>query len=98
MTTALTLSPSLAVMDHLAQRVAEHGVDVDRALVVEVVRAASVTGAPAVLADVVTDPREPAVARQRALGSLLAHLARHHESLPVEGTASRSSTWPAHAA
>jgi hypothetical protein len=99
MTSALTLSPSLAVLDHLALQAAEHGVDADRALVVEVVRAASAAGAPSVLADVVTDPREPGVARQRALGSLLAHLVRHRESTPDEGTsAARASASPVHAA
>jgi hypothetical protein len=97
MTTTLGLSPTLAVLDHLAHQAAEHGVDVDRALVVQVVRAATQNGAPAVLADVVTDPRESPVARQRALGALLAHLARH-EAVAATPASPERSAWPVRAA
>jgi hypothetical protein len=97
MTTTLGLSPTLAALDHLAHQAAEHGVDVDRALVVQVVRAATRSGAPSVLGDVVTDPREPAVARERALGALLTHLV-HHSSDPTTPQAQPRSAWPVHAA
>jgi hypothetical protein len=97
MTTTLGLSPTLAVLDHLAHQAAEHGVDVDRALVVQVVRAATQSGAPSVLADVVTDPREPGVARERALGALLTHLV-HHTAEPTEPVSHERSAWPVRAA
>jgi hypothetical protein len=78
-------------------------VDADRALVVQVVRAATAAGASPVLADVVTDPREPEVARQRALGTLLAHLSewrpRHAGAAMDELPDPRDTlvTWPVRA-
>jgi hypothetical protein len=99
MSTSLALAPSIADLDALAHEAAERGVDSDRALVVQVVRAASAAGADPVLADVVTDPREPEVARQRALGALLAHLVdgrRHHDTDAVrEAVADPRDTLPA---
>jgi hypothetical protein len=97
MTTTLGLSSTPAALDHLAHQAAAHGVDVDRALVVQVVRAATQSGASSVLADVVTDPREPAVARERALGALLAHLA-HHRDDSAGAVSQPRSAWPVHAA
>lgn len=99
-TAALAFAPSPLVLDSLAHRVAEYGVDADRATVVQVVRAATATGASHVLADVVTDPREPEVARQRALGALLTHLAAHrHRPAPPTDPDPRDtlSVWPVHA-
>jgi hypothetical protein len=99
-TAALAFAPSPLALNSLAHRVAEFGVDVDRATVVQVVREATATGASHVLADVVTDPREPEVARQRALGALLAHLSMHrNRPAPPADPDPRDtlSTWPVHA-
>lgn|GEM_PF-5013047 len=99
-TTALAFAPTPLALDSLAHRVAEASVDVDRATVVQVVRAAMATGASHVLADVVTDPREPEVARQRALGALISHLSEHrHRPAPPADPDPRDTltTWPVHA-
>jgi hypothetical protein len=100
MTSVVSLSPSLATLDALARQVAEEGVDSDRAQVVSVVRAAMATGASPVLAEVVTDPREPEVARQRAFGRLLGHLGLGTStvSAPADSASSpsRQPVWPVH--
>jgi hypothetical protein len=57
--------------DDLAVRVAAAGVDSDRAGVAAVVQRATRLGADPVLLEIVIDPREPHVARQRAFGELL---------------------------
>lgn len=95
-----TFAPqTVGTLDDLAFRVAAEGVDSDRSAVTAVVRRAARLGASPVLADIVIDPREPFVARQRAFGELLAFLGRDHRDQPApqEGS-SRRVTWPAHAA
>ena len=96
-----TFAPqNIATLNDLAFRVAAQGVDCDRAAVTQVVRRAAGLGASSVLTDVVLDPREPGVARQRAFGQLLTLLGR--EPRTPEGTepdtARGRHAWPAHAA
>lgn len=95
-------APSLTTLDDLAYRVAEHGVDVDRAAVSRVVRRAASLGASPVLVDVVIDPFEPPVARQRAFGALLALVDRGNYRAAVGESPSAASAggyaWPARAA
>lgn len=94
-----TFAPqSIGTLDDLAFRVAADGVDIDRTAVTRVVRRAARLGADTVLTDIVLDPREPGVARQRAFGELLALLGRepHRPDTPVEPTPRHA--WPAHAA
>lgn len=81
-------------------RVAAHGVDAERAAVGQVVRRAADAGASEVLVDLVTDPREPQVARQRAFGELLSLLDRRAPAPPAPRHARhrRDLAWPAHAA
>jgi len=90
---------SIATLDDLAFRVAAEGVDSDRAAVSKVVRRAARLGADHVLTDLVVDPREPTVARQRAFGELLAYLARDHRRPTGSDDKTRDdAAWPAHAA
>jgi hypothetical protein len=96
-----TFAPqNIATLNDLAFRVAAQGVDCDRAAVAQVARRAERLGASSVLTDVVLDPREPGVARQRAFGQLLTLLAR--EPRTPQGTEPDTSrqghAWPAHAA
>jgi hypothetical protein len=98
-----TLSaPTSTTLDDLAYRVAEGGVDVDRAGVSRVVRRAASLGASPVLIDVVTDPFAPPVARQRAFGALLALVDRGNYRASIGESPSAASagsyTWPARAA
>lgn len=95
-----TLAPqSSGTFDDLALRVAADGVDSDRAAVSAVVRRAARLGADHVLTDLVVDPREPAVARQRAFGELLVLLGREHDRPTQDGdVVRRDAIWPAHAA
>jgi hypothetical protein len=98
-TATITFALSPLALDSLAHEVAEFGVDTDRATVVQVVRAATAAGASQVLADVVTDPREPEVARQRALGALLEHLSEHRRRpVPPADPDPRDTlpVWPVH--
>lgn len=98
-----TFSPqTIGTLDDLAFRVAAKGVDVDRTAVSRVVRRAARLGASPVLTDLVIDPREPAVTRQRAFGELLVFLGRDRKD-PGSETSSTPQTrhdavWPAHAA
>ena len=95
---------SIGTLDDLAFRVAAEGVDADRGAVTQVVRSAARQGAPSVLTDLVIDPREPGVARQRAFGELLMFLGRSRklDEVPVSAqpsdTRPRDAAWPAHAA
>ncbi len=90
---------SIATLDDLAFRVAAEGVDTDRAAVSKVVRRAARLGADHVLTDLVIDPREPSVARQRAFGELLAYLARdRRRPTGTDEAPRRDAAWPAHAA
>jgi hypothetical protein len=90
---------SIATLDDLAFRVAAEGVDSDRAAVSTMVRRAARLGADHILTDLVIDPREPAVARQRAFGELLAYLVRdHHRPTDTDDTTRHDAAWPAHAA
>ncbi len=96
-----TFAPqTIATLDDLALRVATHGVDSERGAVGRLVRRATELGVDPVLTDVVVDPREPWVARQRAFGELLTFLSRR-PTVPAP-TSSESSqhdvAWPAHAA
>jgi hypothetical protein len=91
---------TIATLDDLAFRVATHGVDSERGAVSRVVRRAATLGADPVLTDIVVDPREPAVARQRAFGELLSILGRR-PAAPASTTPQASEhdvAWPAHAA
>jgi len=86
-------------LDDLAFRVATQGVDCDRPAVAQVARRAARLGASSVLTDVLLDPREPGVARQRAFGELLVLLSRGpSERRSPAVTAPRAHAWPAHAA
>ncbi len=95
---------SIGTLDDLAFRVAAEGVDADRSAVTQVVRSAAKQGAPSVLTDLVIDPREPGVARQRAFGELLMFLGRSRKlnevpaSAQPNDTGRRDAAWPAHAA
>ena len=94
-----TFAPqTIATLDDLALRVATHGVDSERGAVSTLVRQARHAGLDPVLADIVVDPREPFVARQRAFGEILAGLARarRDRKRPVEPR--HDVAWPAHAA
>lgn len=95
-----TFAPQpLPELDDLATRVAAEGVDSDRTAVGTVVRRAAHLGADHVLTDLVIDPREPAVARQRAFGELLVFLGRAHSRATAQpDTERRDYAWPAHAA
>lgn len=99
---------SIGTLDDLAFRVAAEGVDADRNAVGQVVRTAARQGAPSVLTDLVIDPREPGIARQRAFGELLTFLghSRRPDDVPASGVSERPTsgsgrhdvTWPARAA
>ncbi len=93
---------NLDIPDDLAYRVAADGVDVDRAAVGRVVRQAASLGASPVLVDVVIDPSEPPIARQRAFGDLLALLDRGNYRAGIGESPSAASAgahaWPARAA
>lgn len=94
---------SIGTLDDLAFRVAAEGVDADRSAVSQVVRTAARQGAPSVLTDLVIDPREPGVARQRAFGQLLTFLGRSRtlDEAPADEPTDRHHggvAWPAHAA
>lgn len=95
-----TFAPqTIGTLDDLAFRVAAEGVDSDRTAVSAVVRRAARLGADHVLTDLVIDPREPAVARQRAFGELLVFLGRdRHRPASEEDAEQRDVAWPAHAA
>ena len=96
-----TFAPqTIGTLDDLALRVATHGVDSERGAVSRVVRHATQLGVDPVLADIVVDPREPWVARQRAFGELLSFLGRRPApTAPTSTDAShRDVAWPAHAA
>lgn len=95
-----TFAPqTIGTLNDLAFRVAEHGVDSERVAVSRLVRQARRHGVDDVLVDVVTDPREPSVARQRAFGELLSALRRPRPAprTAPEGTR-HDVAWPAHAA
>lgn len=90
---------TIASLDDLAFRVAADGVNADRAAVGGVVRRAVRLGASHVLTDLVIDPREPTVARQRAFGELLAFLRRDKpRRTSTKDAGSTDVAWPAHAA
>lgn len=96
-----TFAPqTIGTLDDLAFRVATHGVDSERGAVSQLVRQAAALGADPVLSDIVVDPREPWVARQRAFGELLSFLSRRPVAPePASTDTSRSDVaWPAHAA
>lgn len=95
-----TFAPqSIGTLDDLAFRVAAEGVDSDRTAVSKVVRRAARLGADHVLTDLVIDPREPRVARQRAFGELLVFLGREdHRPTSDDDVDRRDVAWPAHAA
>lgn len=95
-----TFAPqSIGTLDDLAFRVAAEGVDSDRTAVSKVVRRAARLGADHVLTDLVIDPREPRVARQRAFGELLVFLGRENDRpTSDDDTGRRDVAWPAHAA
>lgn len=93
--------PTIGTLNDLAFRVAAEGVDVDRPAVASVVRRAARLGASPVLTDVVLDPREPRVARQRAFGALLTVVDRKPPRTPAAGgtdAPDQDVAWPAHAA
>lgn len=96
-----TFAPqTIGTLDDLAFRVATHGVDSERGAVSRLVRHATALGADPVLTDIVVDPREPSVARQRAFGELLSFLSRRPATPAPTGTdtSHRDVAWPAHAA
>ena len=89
--------PSLGNLDDLAFRVAAEGVDSDRTTVSQLVRRAAHLGAPSVITDIVIDPREPGVARQRAFGEVLAFLGRTTRQTTPDA-ALPTAAWRVHAA
>jgi hypothetical protein len=94
-----TFAPqTIGTLDDLALRVATHGVDSERRAVSTLVREARRTGLDPVLADIVVDPREPFVARQRAFGEMLAGLGRARRETAQPTQSRRDVAWPAHAA
>jgi len=84
----------------LAFRIAAEGVDAERADVARVARRAARLGASSVLTDVVLDPREPQVARQRAFGELASFLGAHRgRPRPSTGPVGPPTVaWPVRAA
>lgn len=91
---------SIGYLHDLAFRVAAEGVDAERADVARVARRAARLGASAVLTDLVIDPREPQVARQRAFGELLSFLStQRRRPQPSIGTVGPPTVaWPVRAA
>jgi hypothetical protein len=73
--------------DVAAHRVAADGVAGHEALVADVARHARRAGAPDVLTSVLADRRQPVVARERALGKVLAWLARPGRAVSVDDAA-----------
>lgn len=88
---------SLGNFDAVAFRVAAEGVDSDRTTVSQLVRRAAHLGAPSVITDIVIDPREPGVARQRAFGEVLAFLGRTSQQTTAD-TSLPTAAWRVHAA
>ena len=62
-------------LTNLASDLASNGFAGHDAAVRDVVRSARASGIPSVLVDVLADPREPEVARQRAFGMVVSALA-----------------------
>jgi hypothetical protein len=94
-----TFAPqTIASMDDLALRVATHGVDSERGAVSTLVRQARRAGLDPVLSDVVVDPRESFVARQRAFGEIVTGLARASRDRTRSAQPLPDVAWPAHAA
>jgi hypothetical protein len=94
-----TFAPqSNGTLDDLARRVATHGVDTDRGAVSSLVRQARRAGIDPVLTDIVVDPREPYVARQRAFGEIVTGLARARRDRTRSAEPRPDVTWQAHAA
>ncbi len=89
---------SLGNFDAVAFRVAAEGVDSDRTAVSQLVRRAAHLGAPSVITDLVIDPREPGVARQRAFGEVLAFLGRIDNQPTSTSAALPAAAWRVHAA
>lgn len=91
-------SQTIATLDDLALRVATHGVDSERGAVSALVRQARQVGLDPVITDIVTDPREPFVARQRAFGEIVSGLARPRRATTRPQEPRHDVAWPAHAA
>ena len=91
---------SIGYLHDLALRVADDGVDAERADVARVARRASRLGASSVLTDLVIDPREPQVARQRAFGELASFLSaqRSRPQPSAEPVGPPTIAWPVKAA
>jgi hypothetical protein len=62
-------------LDSLAWRIAEHGIDSELDDVRAFARSALMAGVDRSLVDMLLDPRQPAIARQRAFGAVAAALA-----------------------
>jgi hypothetical protein len=67
---------SLQYSGQLAGQIAEHGIESHHADVLRYVAELRREGRQGVLLDVAADPTQPAVARERAFGRLLAWIAR----------------------
>ena len=94
-----TFAPqTIATLDDLALRVATHGVDSERGAVSTLVRQARRAGLDPVLTDIVVDPREPYVARQRAFGEIVTALTRVRRDRTRSTQPRPDVAWQAHAA
>jgi len=94
-----TFAPqTTGTLDDLALRVATHGVDSERRAVSTLVRQARRAGLDPVLSDVVVDPREPYVARQRAFGEIVTGLTRARRDRTRSAQPRPDVAWQAHAA
>ena len=75
-------------LTNLASDLASNGFAGHDAAVRDVVRSARASGIPSVLVDVLADPRQPEVARQRAFGMVVSVLA---DGLVAEQPSARSA-------